>query len=271
MISWGHIIGCRTAATGASRGNPKPRPKTKPRSILSGFRSPHEPCIGLPRPQPLPLLSLAPAPPFPLNPLVPEHTKVMGKEWADARRAANVDRLAATLATALAGRTDITFELGCGHGHWLAAYAAAHPQEFCVGIDLITHRVERSVRKQTLGKLDNVIFLKAEATEFLEALPAAVVLRKIFILYPDPWPKKKHHKHRFIQTASLDLLAQRAVAGAHLHFRTDDADYFEWTRTLLAEHAAWNLQTETTWPFEQTTFFEERMTAKRDLDAERVP
>ncbi len=271
MISWGHIIGCRTAATGASRGNPKPRPKTKPRSILSGFRSPHEPCIGLPRPQPLPLLSLAPAPPFPLNPLVPEHTKVMGKEWADARRAANVDRLAATLATALAGRTDITFELGCGHGHWLAAYAAAHPQEFCVGIDLITHRVERSVRKQTLGKLDNVIFLKAEATEFLEALPAAVVLRKIFILYPDPWPKKKHHKHRFIQTSSLDLLAQRAAAGTRLHFRTDDLDYFEWTRTLLAEHAAWKLKEETTWPFEQTTFFEERMTAKRDLEAERVP
>jgi tRNA (guanine-N7-)-methyltransferase len=140
-----------------------------------------------------------------------------------------------------------------------------------VGIDLITHRVERSVRKQTLGKLDNVIFLKAEATEFLEALPAAVVLRKIFILYPDPWPKKKHHKNRFIQASSLDLLAQRAAAGARLHFRTDDADYFEWTRTHLAEHAAWNLKTETTWPFEQTTFFEERMTAKRDLEAERVP
>ena len=222
-------------------------------------------------PQPLPLLCIAPASPFPLNPLVPEHTKVMGKEWADARRAANVARLAATLATALAGRTDITFELGCGHGHWLAAYAAAHPDEFCVGIDLITHRVERSVRKQTLGKLDNVIFLKAEATEFLEALPPAVVLRKIFILYPDPWPKKKHHKNRFIQTSSLDLLAQRAAAGARLHFRTDDADYFEWTRTHLAEHAAWKLKAETTWPFEQTTFFEERMTAKRDLEAERVP
>ena len=206
-----------------------------------------------------------------LTPLVPEHTKVMGKEWADARRAANVARLATTLADALVGRTDITFELGCGHGHWLAAYAAAHPDEFCVGIDLITHRVERSVRKQTLGKLDNVIFLKAEATEFLEALPPAVVLRKIFILYPDPWPKKKHHKHRFIQASSLDLLAQRAAAGARLHFRTDDLDYSEWTRAHLFEHAAWKLKEETTWPFEQTTFFEERMTAKRDLEAERVP
>ena len=216
-------------------------------------------------------LSLASPSPFALNPLVPEHTKVMGKEWADARRATNVARLAATLASALVGRPGITFELGCGHGHWLAAYAAAHTDEFCVGIDLITHRVERSVRKQTLGKLDNVIFLKAEATEFLEALPPAVVLQKIFILYPDPWPKKKHHKNRFIQASSLDLLAQRAAAGARLHFRTDDLDYSEWTRTHLAEHAAWTLQTETTWPFEQTTFFEERMKAKRDIEAERVP
>ena len=195
----------------------------------------------------------------------------MGKEWADARRAANVARLATTLAEALAGRTGITFELGCGHGHWLAAYAAAHPDEFCVGIDLITHRVERSVRKQTLGKLSNVIFLKAEATEFLEALPPAVVLRKIFILSPDPWPKKKHHKNRFINAATLDLLARRSAAGTRLHFRTDDLDYSEWTRAHLAGHAAWRLREDATWPFEQTTFFEERMKAKRDIEAERVP
>ncbi len=202
---------------------------------------------------------------------MPEHTKVMGKEWAEARRSANVARLEATLAAALAGRTGITFELGCGHGHWLAAYAAAHSDEFCVGIDLITHRVERSVRKQTLGKLDNVIFLKAEAMEFLEALPGEIFLEKIFILYPDPWPKKKHHKNRFIQASSLDLLAKRAGPGASLHFRTDDADYFEWTRTHVETHGGWKLKAGNPWPFEQTTFFEERMKAKRDLEAERVP
>ncbi len=202
---------------------------------------------------------------------MPEHSKVMGKEWAEARRSANVARLGATLAAALAGRTGITFELGCGHGHWLAAYAAAHSDEFCVGIDLITHRVERSVRKQTLGKLDNVIFLKAEAMEFLEALPGEIFLEKIFILYPDPWPKKKHHKNRFIQASSLDLLAKRAGPGASLHFRTDDADYFEWTRTHVETHGGWKLKAGNPWPFEQTTFFEERMKAKRDLEAERVP
>jgi len=216
------------------------------------------------------LFPFASPPPFPLNRPVPEHTKVMGKEWADARRQANVDRLGVILAAALDGRTSLTFELGCGHGHWLAAYGAAHPDEFCVGIDLITHRVERSVRKQTLGKLDNVLFLKAEATEFLDALPSTVFLRKIFILYPDPWPKKKHHKNRFINAENLARLAAHAVAGARLHFRTDDADYHAWTHDHLAAHPAWRLAADVPWPFERTTFFEERMQDKRDLVADRA-
>ena len=215
------------------------------------------------------LFPFASPPPFPLNRPVPEHTKVMGKEWADARRQANVERLRATLASALAGRTGLTFELGCGHGHWLAAYAAAHPDEFCVGIDLITHRVERSVRKQTLGKLDNVLFLKAEATEFLDALPATVALRKIFILYPDPWPKKKHHKNRFINAENLARLAAHAAAGARLHFRTDNADYFAWTGEHLAAHPGWRVEPAAAWPFEQKTFFEERMKERRDMFADR--
>jgi tRNA (guanine-N7-)-methyltransferase len=193
----------------------------------------------------------------------------MGKEWADARRQANVERLRATLTAALAGRTGLTFELGCGHGHWLAAYAAAHPDEFCVGIDLITHRVERSVRKQTLGKLDNVLFLKAEATEFLDALPATVTLRKIFILYPDPWPKKKHHKNRFINAENLARLAAHAAPGARLHFRTDNADYFAWTGEHLAAHPGWRVEPAAAWPFEQKTFFEERMKDRRDMFADR--
>jgi tRNA (guanine-N7-)-methyltransferase len=193
----------------------------------------------------------------------------MGKEWADARRQANVERLGATLAAALDGRTSLTFELGCGHGHWLAAYAAAHPDEFCVGIDLITHRVERSVRKQTLGKLDNVLFLKAEATEFLDALPATVTLRKIFILYPDPWPKKKHHKNRFINAENLARLAAHAAPGARLHFRTDNADYFAWTGEHLAAHPGWRVEPAAAWPFEQKTFFEERMKERRDVFADR--
>jgi len=191
----------------------------------------------------------------------------MGKDWADDRREANVARLRETLAQALGERPALTFEVGCGHGHWLAAYAAAHPAEFCVGIDLITHRVERSQRKQTLGAIANVAFLKAEATEFLDALAPTQRLAKVFILYPDPWPKKRHHKNRFINAANLDRLAAHAQPGATLHFRTDDEAYHEWTKDHLSRHPRWALVDDAPWPFERTTFFEDMMKAKRDLTA----
>ena len=198
------------------------------------------------------------------------HTKVMGRAWAEAQRVASVDRLRATLGELLAGRPDFTFEIGCGHGHWLAAYAAAHPAELCVGIDLITDRVERSQRKQLLGKLTNAAFLKAEATEFLDALPEGHGLGRIFILYPDPWPKKKHHKNRFISAENLDRLAQHARPGTRLHFRTDHEGYHAWATEHLSAHPRWRLLPDEPWPFEQKTFFEERTKQRRDLIAERT-
>ena len=94
------------------------------------------------------------------------------------------------------------------------------------------------------------------------------MLRKIFILYPDPWPKKKHHKNRFVSAENLDLLARRSAAGTRLHFRTDSADYFAWTNELLAAHARWQTVPDLGWPFEQKTFFEERMKDKRDVIAD---
>lgn len=193
--------------------------------------------------------------------------KVMGRDWAEARRADRVRLLAGTLAASLAGRRTFTFELGSGHGHWLAAYAAAHPQEACLGIDLISDRVEKALRKKEKGGLDNVAFLKAEATEFLDALPEGTLIGSTFILYPDPWPKKKHHKNRFVQGESLSALAQKSAPGARLHFRTDDADYHAWTCAKVEEHARWEILPEEPWPFEQVTFFEERMKARRDVIA----
>lgn len=199
-----------------------------------------------------------------------EQTKVMGRAWAEGLRTAQVERLSQTLQAAFQGQTAFTFELGSGHGHWLTAYAAQYPAEFCVGIDLVTHRIERCQRKQARGKLTNVVFLKAEATEFLDALKPGQQLAKIFILYPDPWPKKRHHKNRFISDANLDRLAAHALPGATFHFRTDDEAYHLWTREHLARHPQWEIVEDAPWPFEQKTFFEDMMKAKRDLTARRI-
>jgi tRNA (guanine-N7-)-methyltransferase len=104
---------------------------------------------------------------------------------------------------------------------------------FVLGIDLITGRIEKSQRKQELQNIKNVVFLKAEATEVLDALSPSHLIEKIFILYPDPWPKRRHHKNRFICAENLTRLAKASTSDAQLYFRTDDADYFEWTMREL--------------------------------------
>lgn len=196
--------------------------------------------------------------------------KVLGKQWADNLRATNVERLRTELSEILGDQKTFTLEIGCGHGHWLAAYAQANPTEFCVGIDLITGRIEKSLRKKSLQNIKNIAFLKAEATEVLDALTPSQLIEKIFILYPDPWPKKRHHKNRFICAENLTRLAKASSNHAKLYFRTDDADYFEWTMQELKNHPEWQICPENPWPFETPTFFEELTQVKRDVIAEKV-
>ena len=196
--------------------------------------------------------------------------KVKGKAWADGIRAEHVTQLTSSLSKLLEHKNKFTLEIGCGHGHWLAAYAKANPEEFCLGIDLITGRIEKSLRKQELQNIKNISFLKAEATEVLDALPASTKIEKIFILYPDPWPKRRHHKNRFLCAENLTRLATVSTPDAKLYFRTDDADYFEWTIRELKNHPNWQICEKTSWPFETPTFFEELTKLKRDVIAQKV-
>ena len=162
----------------------------------------------------------------------------------------------------------ITLEIGAGHGHFLTDYAAAHPEEYCVGIDLIRDRVERAVRKRDRAKLNNLIFLKAEAVECVDALPPQVVIQRVFVLFPDPWPKRRHHKNRIMQASFLHALAARTAAGADLCFRTDDAAYFTATKAVVSAHPDWVVSS-TPWPFERATVFQSRAEVFQSLVANR--
>ncbi|MCD8299521.1 MAG: tRNA (guanosine(46)-N7)-methyltransferase TrmB [Opitutae bacterium] len=162
----------------------------------------------------------------------------------------------------------LTLEIGCGHGHFLAAYAAAFPQETCIGIDLISKRIERAQHKKELAKLDNVHFFKADADEFFEALPPKIVLGKIFLLFLDPWPKKRHHKNRIIREQTLSEWARRSRAGTMMYFRTDHEGFYEWSREAIEAHPNWELCPDAPWPFERETYFQSILPdAPRDLIA----
>ncbi len=180
------------------------------------------------------------------------------------RRAA----LEQTLAGILPPTARFVWEVGSGHGHFLAAYAQAHPQELCVGVDVILERIGRATRKRDRAKLDNLHFVRAEAKMFLEALPAKAELAAIYVLFPDPWPKLRHHKHRLMQADFLTAVAQRAGQGTRLYFRTDHEPYFADAEATLRTHEAWQV-VEEPWPFEEKTVFQARAPSFKSLVAVR--
>ena len=193
----------------------------------------------------------------------------MGQAWADARRAARADGLRTLIPQKVGASGDLTLEIGCGHGHWLVAYGEAHPNERCLGIDLLGERLAKCEAKRARRQLTNVHFLKAEAGELLDALPSDLRLTKVFILYPDPWPKRRQNHNRFLQAANLDRLARACPTGTQLAFRTDHADYHTAAGEALAAHPDWQIEPEATWPFEAATFFQDLLRDKRDWLARR--
>ena len=184
------------------------------------------------------------------------------------------DRIA-KLKTALAdiplARPALTLEIGCGHGHFLTAYAAENPDEHCVAIDIIAERLERAQRKTDAAGVKNVSWLRALSDDFLEALPPGVKFdRKVFILFPDPWPKRKHWKNRLIQPAFLDTLAAITAPKTQLCFRTDYGPYFEAASAVIKSHPKWAVDETPEWPFEQLTVFEARADSFQSLTARRT-
>lgn len=180
----------------------------------------------------------------------------MSLQEALERRAARVAALREECAPIFGRSKSVTLEIGCGKGHYLSSYAARFPKETCVGIDLISKRVEDGRRRAKNRNADNAFFVKAEAMEFLESMPADARLEKIFIFFPDPWPKEKHHKRRLIREEFLDYARQFCSAGCKMYFRTDHAEYFEWAKAEIEKNSSWELSEETELPHEEVSQFQ---------------
>ena len=166
-------------------------------------------------------------------------------------------RLAAQCRQVFAGIGNFTLEVGCGHGHFLAAFAAEFPEEICIGIDLKAKRLARARRERKRRERSDLLFMRAEALEFLTALPDGTSISRTFLLFSDPWPKRRHHKHRVIQRVFLDRLAEKTVLGGRLHFRTDHASYFDWAVKLVTGHPRWVIERGAAWPLEESSRFQQ--------------
>ncbi len=192
-------------------------------------------------------------------------------EEAQAIHRQRVTALRAQLVTVPLDHPDLTLEIGCGHGHYMAAYAAAHPAEHCIAIDIIVERLEKCERKAARAGLTNVTWLRAEAADLLEALPRETRFSgRILVLFPDPWPKRKHWKNRLIQAPFLSDLAQLTAPDTPLCFRTDHEGYFAEALEVVSAHPDWIINPAEEWPFERETIFEARANSHQSWIARRA-
>ncbi len=129
-------------------------------------------------------------------------------------------------------------EIGFGMGETTAEIAAAQPQNDYLGIEVHTPGVGSLLKQIDARALTNVRIIQYDAVEVLRHMIAPGSLDGVHIFFPDPWPKKRHHKRRLIQPPLVSLLAQKLKTGAIFHAATDWHEYAEQILAVLAAEPA---------------------------------
>jgi tRNA (guanine-N7-)-methyltransferase len=117
-------------------------------------------------------------------------------------------------------------ELGSGDGSFLVAWAKACPHRNLLGVERLLGRLRKVDRKAQRAGLANVRLMRIEAGYFLEYLLPPQCVGALHVYFPDPWPKRKHRKHRLVNERFPELAARVLAPSGSVHLRTDDASYF---------------------------------------------
>jgi tRNA (guanine-N7-)-methyltransferase len=143
---------------------------------------------------------------------------------------------------------EVWLEIGFGGGEHMAAQAGRRPDVLVLGAEPFLNGVASAVRHVQEQALGNVRLLNGDARELMSLLPDACLTR-IFVLFPDPWPKTRHHKRRIIQADTLKDMARLLRSGGRLRFATDVAGYADWAleRVLASPDFTWSAQRADDW------------------------
>jgi tRNA (guanine-N7-)-methyltransferase len=131
-------------------------------------------------------------------------------------------------------RAPVILEIGFGNGEALAAAAAAHPENNYLGIEVHRPGVGSLLRRIEAGTLSNVRVLLGDASEILAQRIPDASLAAVHLFFPDPWPKKRHHKRRLVQPEFAALVARKLEAGGYFHLATDWPAYAEHMAAVLS-------------------------------------
>ena len=134
----------------------------------------------------------------------------------------------------------VVLEVGCGDGEAALAYAVHRPDVDVVAVDVHTPGVAQLVAAAHCAGVVNLFVERADALELLDGPLSTTPLAAVHLFFPDPWPKTKHHKRRFVRADVLDLLAERLVPGGSLLLATDVEQYAAWALRQLDEHPAFD-------------------------------
>jgi tRNA (guanine-N7-)-methyltransferase len=166
---------------------------------------------------------------------------------------------------------NVRLEIGFGGGEHLVAAAAANPAIGFIGSEPFVNGMAKALAAIEVRKLTNIRLHAGDATDLLGWLPPAS-LDRVDLLYPDPWPKRRHWKRRFVQDKSVAQLAHIVRGGGEFRFATDVADYALWTllRFLRSPDFAWTAKRADDWRKPWQDFTGTRYEAKA-LRAGRLP
>jgi tRNA (guanine-N7-)-methyltransferase len=143
---------------------------------------------------------------------------------------------------------EVRLEIGFGGGEYLMREARAHPRTGFIGVEPFVNGMAKMLAAIAPDDPGNVRLHHGDASEVLAWLPSASLAR-VDLVYPDPWPKRRHWKRRFIQDRSVTAVARILRPQGELRFATDVADYAAWTLTHLARspHFTWTAERADDW------------------------
>ena len=139
------------------------------------------------------------------------------------------------LARAFGRSNPKVLEIGSGMGETTAAIAAAWPEHDFLAVEVHAPGIAGLLRLVDRQGLSNVRVVRHDAVEVVQQMIAPGALAAVHVFFPDPWPKKRHHKRRLLQPAFVHALAERLAPGGYLHAATDWQDYA--TEILATFHA----------------------------------
>ena len=168
----------------------------------------------------------------------PAQTRALNQYWS---RYGLTENFKTDPARVFGRRAPLELEIGFGNGERLLRQALDEPHKDFIGVEVWPPGVGTLLRRLAEHRADNVRIVKADAGEYIKRCLPKACLDGVWILFPDPWPKKRHHKRRLVKGDFLELVAEKMKPGAKMYLATDWQHYADEMRAAVSASAQFEI------------------------------